>query len=629
VKQHIPYFSILTEVESIVSRMHPFKQNEIRIRTNNILNNYVAHPEKLKPLEKHIMELYKETRKFMNENDKEIVITTADKGGKTVVMYREDYMTKMTSLVSDTNTYENLTRDPTQKIQRELNACLKAIFDKKHIDWYTYNNLTSHNSVSPKIYGVPKIHKPAVPLRPIVSFVQSPTYNVSGYMARILRKLKDIEKYNIKNSFELKDELMKEKVPPGFSLVSFDVVSLFTSIDVRLATHEIMEKWPEIEEITPIEKDDFRKLLNICTDAGYFSHEDRIYKQVYGTPMGSPLSPVLADIVMDKVLDHVMERKGESINYICKYVDDILAIVKTSEIQNILDVFHSYNQSLKFTYEIENEGRIPYLEVQIIKTDNGSIDLDWYQKPTSTNRILNFLSNHPNHQKLNTAENLLRRATTLCSKQFRNKNLKLAKNILENNNYPKQTINKLIMRVNKTRKKQTNPDNQQNNQTQQNMTYRSLTYVKNVSDRIVLAVRQADDSIKIALKANRNYKSMKSITKDQPPLLDKTNLVYRIPCTGCDLTYVGHTSQYLKKRISQHEKCTQRTAVFIHKEETHHTLDFGAVEILQHEQQKTKREFLEMLHINNNNTMNIKTDVAGISNTYKPFLRTLKNKKLV
>jgi hypothetical protein len=65
-----------------------------------------------------------------------------------------------------------------------------------------------------------------------------------------------------------------------------------------------MEKWLELEEITLIEKDDFQKILNICTDAGYSSHEDR------------PLSPVLADIVMDKVLDHVMERKGESINYI-------------------------------------------------------------------------------------------------------------------------------------------------------------------------------------------------------------------------------------------------------------------------------------------------------------------------
>jgi preprotein translocase subunit SecB len=52
------------------------------------------------------------------------------------------------------------------------------------------------------------------------------------------------------------------------------------------------------------------------------------------------------------------------------------------------------------------------------------------------------------------------------------------------------------------------------------MTYRSLTYVKDVSDKLEHAVRprvrQADDNIKIALKANRNYKSMKSTTKDQP-----------------------------------------------------------------------------------------------------------------
>jgi hypothetical protein len=59
------------------------------------------------------------------------------------------------------------------------------------------------------------------------------------------------------------------------------------------------------------------------------------------------------------------------------------------------------------------------------------------------------------------------------------------------------------------------------------------------------------------------------------------------------------------------------------------SLDFGAVEFLQHEPKKTKREFIEMLHIYNNNTMNIKTDVAGISNTYKSFLKTLNNKKLV
>jgi hypothetical protein len=73
----------------------------------------------------------------------------------------------------------------------------------------------------------------------------------------------------------------------------------------------------------------------------------------------------------------------------------------------------------------------------------------------------------------------------------------------------------------------------------------------------------------------------------------------------------------------------RRTAVFIHQDEPpRHKLDFDNVEILQREQYTRKREFLEMLHINNNNTINIKTDTVGISNTYKPLLKMLKVRKL-
>ena len=36
------------------------------------------------------------------------------------------------------------------------------------------------------INGLPKIHKEGFPLRPVVSFVNSPTYNVSRSLARVL-----------------------------------------------------------------------------------------------------------------------------------------------------------------------------------------------------------------------------------------------------------------------------------------------------------------------------------------------------------------------------------------------------------------------------------------------------------
>jgi hypothetical protein len=533
----------------------------------------------------------------------------------------------MTTLISDTETYKNLNRDPTLKIQKQLNSVLKTIFDKGHINWFTYDKLTSHNGVSPKIYGLPKIHKTGTPFRPIVSFVQSPTYNSASHLSTILRKIKKIEKYNIKNSYKLKEELQRENVPDGFSLVSFDVVSLFTSIDVQLAIDEIMLNWPEIQKHTAIEKLEFEQLLTISATSGYFSFDDKIYKQEHGTPMGSPLSPVLADVIMDKVLDHVMERVGDSINYICKYVDDIFAIAETEKIPSILETFHSYHPSLKFTYETEQEDRLSFLET-IVTHRGRKLDIDWYQKPTATNRVLNYHSNHPAHQKSNTAENLIRRATTICSNKYKKRNLKKAQLILKENSYPDNIINRITSKA--MAKKPASQHNDNETTANNKITYKPLTYIKGVTEKIAGAVKSTNEKTKIAMKANRNYKSIKSVTKDQVPLLMKSNLIYRIPCSECDLCYVGQTSQYLKERVHQHETCKQRTAVFIHKEEPpRHTLNFDQVEILQHENYKHQREFLEMLHINNNDTINIKTDTIGINKTYKPLLRTLRQKKFV
>ena len=44
-----------------------------------------------------------------------------------------------------------------------------------------YFDLRSNKGVMPRFYGLPKIHKANLPLRPIVSFVNSPTYNLSKF----------------------------------------------------------------------------------------------------------------------------------------------------------------------------------------------------------------------------------------------------------------------------------------------------------------------------------------------------------------------------------------------------------------------------------------------------------------
>ena len=82
------------------------------------------------------------------------------------------------------------------------------------------------------------------------------------------------------------------------------------------------------------------------------------------------------------------------------YVDDVLEIVRKDQVD---DFAMHLNQtgptdSIKFRYEKEKDGSIPFLATLIIRKLDGSVKLLIYLKATHTDRYLNFLSLHPiNH----------------------------------------------------------------------------------------------------------------------------------------------------------------------------------------------------------------------------------------
>ena len=88
----------------------------------------------------------------------------------------------------------------------------------------TYKMLYSSDGLCPRFYGLPKIHKPGIPLRPIVSFVNSPTYAISGFLARILSPVVGNTDYTVKNSCEFADFIRDKTLNASEELVSFDVV---------------------------------------------------------------------------------------------------------------------------------------------------------------------------------------------------------------------------------------------------------------------------------------------------------------------------------------------------------------------------------------------------------------------
>ena len=107
----------------------------------------------------------------------------ADKGRATVVLDRVHYDRKLREMLDDQKTYKKLKKDPAPALECRMNSRLLALRRQNILPKELYERLRSSGGRTPLLYGLPKVHKTGVPLRPIVSFVNSPTYHLSKYLS--------------------------------------------------------------------------------------------------------------------------------------------------------------------------------------------------------------------------------------------------------------------------------------------------------------------------------------------------------------------------------------------------------------------------------------------------------------
>ena len=172
--------------------------------------------------------------KYLRRRD-DILILPADEGRATVVLNKAEYDEKLLVMLSDARTYKKLDRDPVLSMERKLNTLLLRLKKKGSIPVDLYNRLRSSGGLTPLLYGLPKVHKPGVPLRPIVSFFSSPSYQLSKHLSKILAPLIGNSDSHVLNSAEFSSFIVSKILSPDEILVSFDVVSLFTNVPVSLA----------------------------------------------------------------------------------------------------------------------------------------------------------------------------------------------------------------------------------------------------------------------------------------------------------------------------------------------------------------------------------------------------------
>ena len=198
----------------------------------------------------------------LKKNDN-IVILKADKGNVTVILDKTIYKSKCEDLLL-TPTYGKLKRDPTEKIKRRIMEILKEL---KTSNIALFDKLKPTNSMAPRFYGLPKLHKPDIPLRPIVSAIGSPTYSIAKFVTSIISPLVGKTSSFVRNSTHFKDMIMEEIIDKNEIMVSFDVKSLFTNVPIddaiRIARNKLQADESLVEH-SALSPDEVVKLLEIC-----------------------------------------------------------------------------------------------------------------------------------------------------------------------------------------------------------------------------------------------------------------------------------------------------------------------------------------------------------------------------
>src|SRR5436190_7280107 len=248
---------------------------------------------------------------------------------------------------------------------------------------------------------------------------------------------------SIKNSFELVSKINSISIEKEYKLISLDAVSLFTNIPLDLAIESIIRRWEFISRNCEIPRDEFITAVRLVLHSTYFTFDNNIYQQTFGTPMGFPLTPIIADIVMQDVENMALEILGINLPFFFRYVDDIACAVPNSHVEHILEIFNSIHPRLQFTMEIGIDDTLNFLDVTLI-LDKEQLIFDLYHKRTFSGRYLNFHSQHPLCQKRGTVIGLIDRVLYLSHPKFHSNNFSFIIDVLINNSYPIDFIFKII-----------------------------------------------------------------------------------------------------------------------------------------------------------------------------------------
>ena len=378
------------------------------------------------------------------------MICKPDKGTGIVLLDKDDYVTKMNAVLNDETKFRKMPneKDRTPTIEKSLSKVLSRIKQNVFIDSTTFERVRPTGTSIPRLYGLPKVHKQGVPLRPILDMTNSPYHGLAKWLVALLSPIRrEIATHSLKDTFHFVNSISNVGMH-NTKILSLDISSLFTNVPLDETIEYLCEYIEKNDKQIGLPISDLKQLLYFCTKNVQFLFNNQIYRQRDGVAMGSPLGPLLADVFLGKIESTKLNGFIDKCTIYKRYVDDIFCVIEEQvNPDEILNFVNSVHSNLQFTCETENKREISFLDVKITRLSNGCHQREIFRKSTSTNQYIHFDSFVPRHLKQNLIRCLVNHARVICTPDRIQNELSIIKQIFMQNGYPENLVDKTINSV--------------------------------------------------------------------------------------------------------------------------------------------------------------------------------------
>ena len=565
------YFLSFEKLLALTKNIECPNQNELRNRIKNVALKYFYNfkPHKIfsAVLNRYDISLLK---KF--SSNKNICIMKPDKGNGVVVLDRNSYVTSMHKILADTSKFKEILGPIdkfTLKIEDKINNFARKLKRLKLITDEIYNKITVSGSAPGVLYGLPKIHKKDFSsnfqFRPIFAAYKTPSFNLAKFLVPILNPFTTNE-YTCTNSRHFVQNITMQKPSDSCFMASFDVSNLFTNVPLRETIEICLEHLfvNTSNTVIGLSKSLFGQLLQLSVLNSFFTFDSKFYQQTDGLGMGLPLGPTFANIFMSYHERRWLDNCPGSFKPIFyrRYVDDTFVLFSDpSHVQEFHSYLNSQHPSIKFTYEIENNRKLSFLDCCVHREDI-RFSCSVFRKDSFTGLGSSFYSFCPINFKINAIKTLLYRAYNVCSNySFLHEEFSFLTSFFRDNGYCSFFVQNFIK---KFMDRKYRPDNVILSSKPDfflSLPYFGPQSLKLKEELMSLFKKFIPDKTFSLILCNRNTIGSLFRYKDRLPSLMLSSVIYKYSCSQCESDYVGMTSRNLYMRIAEHVGKSFRTGV--------------------------------------------------------------------